>query len=117
MVKPETDIGHAVIALMTACGFAGRGESGTEEFLRLVLDAAREVEKNIKRSHRHGLFWDAQHNFARLLDEAVEQTSDPGLTEELVELTDDDQPVDFGARDNQPRDEALTAYSGPAFRR
>jgi hypothetical protein len=82
-LRPETTIGTAVKALMVACGF-DNSESGTEAFLSMLLRACRVVEKNITQSHKEGLCWDAQHDLAGQLDEAV------GISKMLEENAEDD---------------------------
>ena len=102
---------------MRACGFAKPvSESGMKEFLYLMLYAAREVAKDIKQAYQQGLCLDAQQVFANRVREAVEPDERQGITEELVELTDEDERVDLGEGNNQSR-RGSHGVPGPALRR
>jgi hypothetical protein len=70
---PSSKIDIAVENLMKSCGDF-KGESGTEEFYHLLKQAVKNVNNDLKRSHRDGLCLDMVHalssELSKLLDEA-----------------------------------------------
>ena len=64
MPLKRTKIEKELTALAISLGFGNPdgktiSESGTEQFAFHMLDACLEASKNIRRSHREGLCWDA----------------------------------------------------------